>query len=372
MTLPSTDVLFRPLTIGSLSLPNRIVMAPMSRYFAPGGIPGPANAEYYRRRAKGGVGLILSEGTAIDRPTAFNDLGIPLFHGDEALAGWRSVIESVHGAGGRMGPQLWHTGAAMGVSGWIPDVPVESPSGLVKADVRRGSTMSDAAIADTVMAYATAANDARRLGFDTVELHGAHGYLIDQFFWQDTNARTDLFGGRTIGERTRFAVEVICAVRAAVGPGFPLIFRVSQFKIQEYEARVASDPGQLAEWLEPLVDAGIDILDCSQRRFWEAEFPDVDGTDGLNLAGWAKKLTGAATISVGSVGLASDFLGNRAGGPTRSVGLERLVARMDREEFDLIAVGRALIANPDWPERVRSGDTSKLTRFGRDALNALF
>lgn len=102
----STDVLFRPFSIGSLNLPNRIVMAPMTRAFAPDGIPGEPNAAYYRKRAEGGVGLILSEGTVVDRPASRYESGIPMFYGESALAGWKGVIEAVHAAGGRMGPQL--------------------------------------------------------------------------------------------------------------------------------------------------------------------------------------------------------------------------------------------------------------------------
>src|SRR6185369_15317422 len=121
----STDVLFRPLQIGSLRLKNRIVMAPMTRTRAAEGIPGDANAAYYRRRAEGGVGLILSEGTVIDRPSSRNEAGIPFFHGKAALAGWKKVIDAVHDAGGRMAPQIWHTGSTVGQSGWEPDGPVE-------------------------------------------------------------------------------------------------------------------------------------------------------------------------------------------------------------------------------------------------------
>ncbi len=371
MTSSNLDALFRPFTIGSLELPNRIVMAPMSRYFAPDGVPGPANAAYYRRRAEGGVGLILSEGTVIDRPTSYNDPGIPFFHGEKALAGWQTVIDDVHRAGGRMGPQIWHTGSAYGISGWEPVKSVESPSGLVKLAERRGDPMNDEALSDTVAAYARAASDAKRLGFDTLELHGAHGYLIDEFFWLATNERSDRYGGSSLKERSRYAAEIVAAVRVAVGPNFPIIFRVSQFKMQDYDARVAQTPEEMGDWLQPLVDAGVDVLHCSQRRFWEAEFPDIDGPNGLNLAGWAKKLTGAATISVGSVGLASDFISGLKNDGTKPAGLDRLLARIEREEFDLIAVGRALISNPDWPMKVRVRETADLKDFDRTMLSEL-
>ena len=231
--------------------------------------------------------------------------------------------------------------------------------------------MSEEAIADTVATFAQAAADAKRLGFDTVEIHGAHGYLIDQFFWSGTNERTDRYGGASLRERSRLAAEVVSAVRAAVGPDFPLILRISQWKQQDYLARLAATPAEMEDWLRPLVEAGADVLHCSQRRFWEAEFPDIDGEKGLNFAGWAKKLTGAATISVGSVGLSGDFIAAFGGEQSTSVGLGQLLERMERDEFDLIAVGRALISDPQWVAKVRAGDWTELKGFDASALATL-
>jgi 2,4-dienoyl-CoA reductase-like NADH-dependent reductase (Old Yellow Enzyme family) len=370
--MTATDVLFRPFRIGSMELANRIVMAPMTRSMAVDGIPGAAHAAYYRRRAEGGVGLILSEGTLIDRPASRNDPGNPFFYGDAALTGWKGVIDAVHEGGARMGPQLWHTGALKSfLTEWVPDAPVESPSGLEAPGVERGVAMSDSDIADTIAAFARGAADAKRLGFDTIELHGAHGYLFDQFFWAPTNQRTDRYGGATIGERSRFAAEVVAAVRASVGPDFPIIMRLSQWKVQDFAARLAETPALMADWLTPMVEAGVDVLHCSQRRFWEPEFPDVDGEQGLNFAGWAKKLTGAATISVGSVGLEGDFMAAFGGEGSSTAKLDKLVERMERDEFDLIAVGRALIGDPAWVEKVRAGDSSALKSFDAAVLAEL-
>jgi 2,4-dienoyl-CoA reductase-like NADH-dependent reductase (Old Yellow Enzyme family) len=169
------------------------------------------------------------------------------------------VIDSVHTAGGRMGPQLWHTGSTKGMSGWQPEGDVESPSGLVAPGQPRGAAMSEEDIADTAAAFAKAAADAKKLGFDTIEIHGAHGYLIDQFFWSGTNTREDRYGGASIKQRARMAGEVVAATRAAVGPDFPIILRVSQWKQQDYAARLAPTPGEMTDWLGPLVEAGVDI-----------------------------------------------------------------------------------------------------------------
>lgn len=367
----SIDVLFQPFTLGNLVLKNRIVMAPMTRNMAPGGIPGPDNAAYYRRRAEGEVGLILSEGTVVNRPASRNEPNIPLFHGEPALAGWKSVIDAVHAAGGRMGPQIWHTGATRGQGGWTPAVEVESPSGLLAPGNPRGKAMSEADIADTIAAFAAAAGDAKALGFDVVELHGAHGYLIDEFFWPGTNHRTDEWGGDSIEARSRFAVSVVSAVRKAVGPGFPVIIRVSQWRQQDYASRLAETPDEMARWLQPLVDAGASMIHASQRRFWEAEFPEVDGEKGLNFAGWAKKLTGMPTISVGSVGLSSDFFGAFAGESSAHAPLDSLLERLGRDEFDLIAVGRALLNDASWVQKIAAGDTEHLRDFDAASLAEL-
>lgn len=368
----SYNTLFQPFRVKSLQLKNRIVMAPMTRSFSPEGVPGEDVAAYYRRRAEGEVGLILSEGTVIDRPASRNDPNIPFFHGGAALAGWKRVIGEVHAAGGKMGPQIWHVGSVSNpMTDWVPPVPVESPSGFVAPGVPRGETMSQEDVADTIAAFGRAAADAKRLGFDVVEIHGAHGYLIDQFFWAGTNKRTDAFGGATVKDRARFAAEVVKSVRRAVGPDYPVILRLSQWKQQDYSARLADTPSAMADWLVPLVEAGADVLHCSQRRFWEPEFPEIDGEAGLNFAGWAKKLTGAATVSVGSVGLSGDFLGAFGGESSRPAGLDGLVGRLEREEFDLVAIGRALLGDPRWVTKVRKGDDSNLRDFSPAAFAEL-
>jgi 2,4-dienoyl-CoA reductase-like NADH-dependent reductase (Old Yellow Enzyme family) len=268
MHITDVDALFRPLSIKSLTIKNRIAMAPMTRTFSPDGIPGADVAAYYRRRAEGEVGLILSEGTVVERPASRNDPGIPFFYGDQALNGWKQVIDGVHEKGGRMGPQLWHVGSVIGPRpDWAPPVSVESPSGLIGPGHERGHAMTEQDIADTIAAFGRAAADAKRLGFDTLEIHGAHGYLIDEFFWAGSNHRSDRYGGATLKERSRFAVEVVRAVRAAVGPDFPILLRLSQWKQLDFSVKLAKTPDEMAAWLVPLQEAGVDVFHCSQRRF---------------------------------------------------------------------------------------------------------
>jgi len=368
--------LFEPFTLKGLTLPNRVVMAPMTRNFSPGGIPGEDVAAYYRRRAEGGVGLILTEGTAPNHPQAKNMPNVPQMYGDGALAGWMRVVEGVHAAGGRIFSQLWHVGAVQGQG--TPKLPVApvSPSGFLKPGVKIGEPMTQADIDAVIEGFAQGAANAHRVGFDGVEIHGAHGYIIDEFFWDGTNQRADKYGGDLVA-RTRFAVEIVRECRRRVGPNFPMQIRFSQWKGQDYTARLVSTPQELGKFLEPLVEAGIDAFHCSQRRFWEPEF---EGSD-LNLAGWTKKLTGKPTTTVGSVTLDVDFIVSfgREPAPPRKPGevdgreahVDRLLEMLARGDFDLVAVGRAMLADAGWATKVREERFSELNPFTPEVLKTL-
>ncbi len=367
MPLP-TEALFAPFSSAKLALPNRIVMAPMTRSFAVGGVLSAESAPYYARRAANHVGLIITEGTVVDRPAAGNEPNVPRFHGEDALSAWSRVVDAVHACGARIWPQLWHVGALRNpAAGWMPAASLESPSGLSRPGKASGVAMNEADIVETIDAFARAAGEAQRMGCDGIELHGAHGYLIDQFFWAGSNERTDRWGGATIAERSRFAAEVIRAVRAATGPSFPICIRLSQWKQQEFGARLAQSPQEMAAWLEPLAAAGADFLHCSQRRFWEPEF---EGSD-LNFAGWARKLTGLPTITVGSVGLSGEFVESFRGGISQPASLDELLRRFARGDFDLVAVGRALVSDAAWATKVREGRFDALGPYDRSALTTL-
>ncbi|MDN3264803.1 NADH:flavin oxidoreductase [Streptomyces sp. CSDS2] len=361
-------VLSRPVRLNGLTVPNRIVMAPMTRKFSPGGIPGADVRSYYARRAAAGVGLIVTEGTYVGHESAGESGRVPLFHGEEQLAGWAKVAEEVHAAGGAIVPQLWHIGMVrkQGQRPY-PDAPAIGPSGLVTAGAEpTGVTMTQQDIDDVIGAFARAAADAERIGFDGVEIHGAHGYLLDQFLWAGTNRRTDAYGGDAVA-RTRFAAEVVAAVREAVSPEFPVIFRYSQWKQQDYTARLAETPGELEAVLTPLAEAGVDVFHASTRRYWQPEF---DGSD-LNLAGWTKKLTGKQVITVGSVGLDGDFINAFQGESSSVKGIDNLVDRLEADEFDLVAVGRALLQDPEWAAKVLTDRFDELKPYDASALATL-
>jgi len=372
MSETQTNQLFQPLQFGRFSLNNRIVMAPMTRNKSPQGVPGENVAKYYRSRAAGGVGLIITEGTYIGHPAANGYADVPAFHGEQALAGWKKVVDEVHAAGGRIIPQIWHVGAARN-PGVEPDptVPGYGPMQVESDGQVIVKAMSKADIDDAVNAYATAAADAERLGFDGVEIHGAHGYLIDQFLWKGSNQRTDEYGG-TLENRCRFALDVVKAVRARVSPDFPVVFRFSQWKLGDYNARIADTPEELAQVLKPLADAGVDFFHASSRRIWQ---PAFEGSD-ESLAAWTRKVTGKPVIAVGSVGLEKEF---RVGHFTREespdtgiqIDVKRLSDGVSHSKFDLVAVGRALLADPQWPNKLKAGRISELVSFDAKALDEL-
>ena len=369
-------VLFAPFEGRNLRLPNRIVMSPMGRAHAVDGRPDDGYGTYFSRRAEGGVALMITGAAAIAHPLADYDGTGPHFAGGHALDGWQAVLAEVHAAGGKLMPQLWHTGMERRTE-HFPSPEAIGPSGLSIADLDAargpsGRAMTAADMEAVITGFAASASEAQRRGFDGVEVHAGHGFLLDQFLWAGTNRRQDEFGGSP-ENRARFPAAVISAVRAAVGPDFPILVRMSQFKIGAYEANIAETPDELERLLTPLADAGADIFHCSQREAWQPTFSDNQ----LNLAGWAKKLTGRPSIAVGSVGLAGLFTEEEAATPGEALPgvslemLDQIAEMIGRGEFDLLAVGRSLLADPDWPRKVREGRDEELRAVDLAALTTL-
>ncbi|MGW5045517.1 NADH:flavin oxidoreductase [Streptomyces griseoluteus] len=364
----AAQLLSRPITLNGLTVPNRIAMAPMTRMFSPGGIPGEDVVSYYSRRAANGVGLIVTEGTYVGHDSAGQSDSVPRFHGEEQLAGWEKVAREVHAAGGTIVPQLWHIGMVRR-QGEPPfaDAPAVGPSGVHKAGAEaKGQAMTQSDIDDVIGAFAQAAADAERIGFDGVEIHGAHGYLLDQFLWEGTNRRTDGYGGDPVA-RAQFAAEVVAAVRERVSAEFPIIFRYSQWKQQDYTARLAETPEELEAILAPISAAGADVFHASTRRYW---LPEFEGSD-LNLAGWTKKITGKPVITVGSVGLDGDFTGAFQGEGSPVKGIDDLLDGFEREEYDMVAIGRALLQDPEWAAKVLAGRFDELKPYDAASLGSL-
>jgi len=372
--LLSESNLFQPVELGSLKLRNRVVMAPMTRMFSTGGIPNDLVVAYYQKRAKNDVGLIITEGTCIGHKAACGNPNVPFIYGKKPLAGWKKVVDAVHAESGKIVPQLWHVGAIRQANKDAgPDESIEgySPSGLVMKDKPSGAEMSLEDIKEAIDAFVQAAVDAKNIGFDGVEIHGAHGYLVDQFFWEDTNQRDDEYGGDLVA-RTKFAVDIVTGIRDKCGADFPIILRYSQWKQQNYDAKLAKTPDELGAFLKPLSDAGVDIFHCSTRRFWKPEF---EGSS-LNLAGWTKKLTGKPCITVGSVGLNSSFIDEEKRDMVESAevaeaSFEDLAERLTNNEFDLVAIGRALLQDPEWVLKVRDNRLDELADYSKKSLTSL-
>ncbi len=391
---PDLSALFEPFQVGDLTLPNRIVMAPMGHQNTLSGVHRPGMAGFYARRAQGGVGLIISDATAVPHPVAAWDVLCSHFHGLAALESWKHIIKAVKAGGGRMIPQLWHAGFQR-ENGAMPNpyLPSVSPSGIYlpskpdpstpREEARTlGEPMTIEQIESVINAFGEAAETAQRLGFDGVEIHGAHGYLIDQFFWEVTNRRTDAYGG-DLKRRSRFAAEIVRECRRRVGPRFPIFFRISQWKMTDYAAKLAATPAELEQILTPIVDAGVDVIDTSTRRFWEPEFSDSD----MNLAGWTKKLTGKPTITVGSIGIDRELdvtefnrsgisgSSSKANSALTEKSLRRLNTLMEmyhRGDFDLVAIARIILTNPAWSNHIRDGRYDLISPFSVDSLKEPF
>ncbi len=355
------SALFQEITLGSMRLRNRIAMAPMTRESSPAGVPTDAVRDYYRRRAAGGTGLIITEGCSPDLTGSFG-VNVPRMYGHDAQAGWGAVCDAVHEEGAAIMAQLWHVGAfepsLIGMKDSYENPPERlGPSGLAAPDKPYGRAMTVTDIDQAIESFAKAAVFAKQCGFDAVEVHGAHGYLPDQFLWSGTNRRDDSYGS----PGTRFSVELIKAIRDRCGADFPISFRLSQWKQFDYSARIAETPAEYEVIVTALADAGVTMLHCSTRLFWEPAFED----DQRSLAAWTRALTGLPVIAVGAVTLGNDFKSSRGKIDAKPAPeqIEQISECIQRGDFDVIAIGRAILANPDWAELVSAGRAAELKAF---------
>ncbi|MBD5633465.1 MAG: alkene reductase [Candidatus Eremiobacteraeota bacterium] len=337
-TTSDTSVLFTPFRLGALELPNRIVMAPLTRNRATHGtdVPHALNAEYYAQRA--GAGLIISEATQIS-PTGKGYAFTPGIYSQEQVAGWKLVTDAVHAAGGKIFLQLWHVGRfshpALQPGGVAPVAPSAiAPVGQKTflengefADVGTPHALTLDEIAGIVADYRKATENALAANFDGVEIHAANGYLIDQFLRDGANQRTDAYGG-SVENRLRFAREVIAAVVAVAGAERTGI-RISPVS----PASGLSDSNPQAVFF-PLMDV------CSEAKL--AYVHVVEGATGgprdniaFDYAGLRERFHGA-------------WMANN--GYTR----ETAANAISSGYADLVAFGKLFIANPDLVERFRT------------------
>ena len=356
--------LFTPFTLNGLTLPNRWVMPAMQRGMCEQGRPTAELAAYYRRRAEGGVALIIGESAAIDHPSSTVQPSSARIDPGTRDA-WAQCVAEVREAGGAMLLQLWHEGALR------TDGQALSPSGLAHPGRESGRAATLDELTEIRAGFVRSALIAQDVGAAGVEVHAAHGYFLDQFLWHGTNVRDDGYGGPDVAQRARFPAEIVADIRAACGPKFVITLRFSQWKEADYAARVAPTPADLTTLVTLLREAGVDALHCSNRRFWEGEW---DG-DRRNLAGWSKASSGLPTITVGSVGLDTDvmttFMEQTDPGARVAEAIEELEERLLAGEFDLVAVGRALIGDPDFVHKVEQRDYGAIRTFARADLGQL-
>ena len=359
-------MLFEEYKLKNLVLRNRVVMAPMTRNQSPGGIPTDDVISYYARRAKAEVGLIITEGIEVSHKASSAYPNVPRLDTNEAREGWKKVVDGIKNNNGAVIAQLWHCGGFRKIGMQPnPEVPGYTASGLVKPGKKVAHEMTIKDIKETIDAYASDAKICQDLGFDGVEIHGAHGYLIDNFLWGGTNIREDSYGG-SIGKRSQFVSDIIKAVKENVDDTFIVGLRFSQWKQHDFSAKLASTPDDLRKILIPPVEAGLDFLHSSMRRFWESEFEDSEE----NLAYWTKKISNIPTIGVGSVGLDSDFIDMTA--PAKPTSIDKALDDIAKEKYDLIAVGRALLSDYEWVVKMKEGRLNDVIPYTKDALLNLY
>ena len=336
--------LFSKLTIYNLHLKNRIALAPMTRTSASeNGVPTEDMLRYYTRYAQGGFGLIITEGTYPDQAYSQGYLNQPGIANQQHIAGWRKIIDSVHEAGAKIFCQLMHAGALS--QGNIYKQKAAGPSAVRPKGEQLGfyggegqypipEEMSREDIQQAIEGFAQATLNAREAGFDGVEIHGANGYLLDQFLTDYTNQRTDQYGGST-ENRVRLLIEVIQACRQAVGQDYPIGIRVSQSKVNDYTHKWADKEDDAKIIFSRLGAAGLDFLHVTEYKVYAPAFSE----EGPTLAALAKRWSKLPIFANGSL--------------DAPAAAENMIIQGD---VDVVAIGKAALANKDWANRAARGE----------------
>lgn len=339
-----------PLAIRQHSLKNRLCVAPMTQQKAdPDGTPNAAMRLRYEAWARGQFALIFSEGTLTDYPHAGDNPQLPGVALPQHRDAWVPITEAVHAHRCAFLMQLWHQGPRANT----PIGPSDTTS-----QGRRIHGLTTTEIHRQVEHFARSASAAIQAGCDGVEIHGAHGYLIDAFLSPHTNLRSDAYGGDP-ARRARFAIEVTQAVRHAIGPEPLLSFRFSQWKVDDDSPIKFPSPNELQFLTAALKQAGADLLHVSTRHANEPAFHGSPRT----LAGWTRHLSGLPTVCVGSIGLTGNHKDHAS-----VIDPAPALQLINAGQADLCAIGRAALANPDWPRHVLAGQWQNLLPYTRTPL----
>jgi len=343
----STSALYQPFQLGRITLANRMVMAPLTRNRAEAGnVPGPMTIEYYAQRAS--VGLIIAEATQVSAQ-AQGYIATPGVHSPEQIAGWKQVTDAVHAKGGKIFLQIWHTGRMSHTSFQPGEQAPVAPSaiaakaqtyiagqGFVPTSTPRA--LETAEIAGIVNDFRTAARHAIEAGFDGIEVHGAHGYLLDAFLRDGSNHRTDPYGG-SIENRARFLLEVMAAVTAEIGADRVGV-RLSP--VSPVNDSVESNPQPLFEHV---------VREIAKLK--PVYIHVVEGYTGgprdnapFDYAAIKSLYTGVWMVNNGYDKAMAE-------------------AAVDQDQADLVSFGRLMISNPDLPRRFQTG--APLNELFKDA-----
>ncbi len=351
-------LLFKEGRLGTLKLKNRLVMPPMVRNYADqNGLVTPRYINHIERIARGGVGAMILEASYIrtDGKGFLNQLGI---HSDKCIPGLNKLVEAAHKHGAALGIQLYHAGrqTSQKTSGRQPVAPSAIPDPTVNEVPRE---LSAKEIGVMVSDYAAAAARAKKAGFDFVEIHGAHGYLITQFLSPFSNQRKDKYGGSQTKRQT-FMLEVYHAVRNKVGLDFPVIVRLSGDELVDGGLTI-KDTVAVAKALE---DVGVNGLHISAGNYASYArglmIPPMAVKDGplVHLAAAVKKMVGIPVIAVAKI--------------RSPQGASEILAK---GQADFVGIGRTLLADPDWPNKVRDnrlGDINKCIACNQGCISRLF
>jgi 2,4-dienoyl-CoA reductase-like NADH-dependent reductase (Old Yellow Enzyme family) len=336
-------ILFTNARIGQLRLKNRIALAPMTRTSAEE--DGRATEEmvrYYARFARGCYSLVITEGTYPDEAHSQGYRNQPGIANAAHVDAWRKVVDAVHQEDGLIFMQLMHAGALSQGNRYTDETIAPSAVKPIGAQLdlygghgefKLPREMSTQDIERLIRTFADAARRAREAGFDGVEIHGANGYVLDQFLTDYTNQRTDEYGGST-ENRVRLLVEVLVAVRREVGRDYPVGIRISQGKVNDYQHKWANGEQDAQVIFSRLAEAKPDFIHITE---YDATRPAFDG--GATLTALAKRYAKVPVIANGQLGAP-----------------EKAEALIEGGEADVITLGKSALANPDWPKRVMDGE----------------
>jgi len=335
--------LFSPSRISTVTLANRAIVSPMTRTSATDdGLVTDQMVAYYAEFARGGWGLVMTEATYIDLKYSQGYINQPGMATDAQQESWRKVVEAVHAEGVPFFMQFIHAGAVNQGNYWVegsiaPSVVqpkgVQIPRYNGKGPFQTPREISRDEMAEVAASFAAAAKRAIEVGFDGVEVHGANGYLLDQFLTTYTNQRSDEYGG-PIENRVRFHVDVMTAVRAAVDPSVPVGVRISQTKVNDLEYSWPGGDADAQVVFPKVAATGIDFIDCSAHLGCAPVF----GTD-RSLSGLAKRYSGITQIANGK--LQDPAEAERA---------------LTQGEGDFCAIAKGALADPAWPRKVAAGE----------------